>query len=359
MRNLLSILFTLFLTLCLFQVKAQSWPFAFPKPVCNTMTTNCTKWPVTNNGQWDQAATWNGGTVPGNNDIVCIPVGWTVKVKGGTYSAEAVGQCQVNPSASPRLYIFLCGTIDFDPSGKLYLGCGSFVQVYPGGTIVASNGSSDLIQIGPTVVWGGPGSGTQPNINGPYYLSGVGQGPGVLAVSLIDFTTELAKPFGIHLKWTTASEMNNKEFIIERSKDNVKWYEIGSIPSTGNHNSLVSYSFTDINPAIGFNFYRLKQTEQDGRYTYSKIIQRKYQSESKTTVFPNPVKNEAVLYMSADFKKGQAIQIYNINGGLVQTIAAPSGNSVILPLSKLAPGIYMVKVSENGKPITHATIVKQ
>jgi Secretion system C-terminal sorting domain len=340
--------------------QTASWPFSFSKPRCTNMPgagSNCTKWPVVQGGEWDNPNTWNNNTLPADNDIVCIPSGWTVTVKGSTY-ADATG-CPGNTTNTPRLFVFLCGTLNFDPSGKLYLACNSNINVYTGGTIVATNGSSDLIKIGASVVWGGPGTGNQGNINGPYYLSDGGNGSGVLPAILKSFKAELYRPFEVTVSWTTITEYNNELFEVERSSDIKTWYTIGSIASKGNSLSESDYNFFDKTPASGINYYRLKQIDKTGAVEYSSIAKITNRNSGKIAVYPNPARNNATIYSSSSFNSNQLIQLFNVNGALVKSLGVKGGNIISLPLDNIGAGVYLIRITENGTTISETKLVKQ
>jgi Secretion system C-terminal sorting domain len=356
------ILFALsFLFLSSTSFAQQYWPHGFAYPKCSTMppaTSNCTKWPVVNNGFWDQGSTWNNGTVPANNDIVCIPSGITVKIKpGSTYAPEA--SCQSNPIVTPRLQIFVCGTIDFDPSGKLFLSCFSFIQVYSGGKVTATNGSSDLIQIGANVVWGGPGTGNQGDVNGPWVLSYPYAGAGVLPVAFDYFKAEQQQPYTVRLEWATLVENNSSSFIIEKSIDQKTWSQIGTVLSRGNSNGRTVYSHIDLQPVNGYNFYRLKQVDLDGQVVYSEVVRYNNQVRKNLTVFPNPVADMVQLYGKEPFKAGQTIQVIDAKGTRVKTITLTGGNRLQMDFSGYSSGLYLLQLIENGKLIDNLQIVKQ
>jgi hypothetical protein len=75
----------------------------------------------------------------------------------------------------------------------------------------------------------------------------------------------------VDCKWSTASEVNNDYFTIERTDDALNFYPIGVINGAGNSNQILNYSFTDLNPLRGLNYYRLRQTDFDGQSTVSDI----------------------------------------------------------------------------------------
>ena len=77
----------------------------------------------------------------------------------------------------------------------------------------------------------------------------------------------------IILTWSTASELNNKGFYIERSADGRNWVEIGFVEGSGTTTQLNHYSFSDKNVAGLKLFYRLKQIDYDGSYSYSNIVE--------------------------------------------------------------------------------------
>lgn len=325
------------------------------------MNTNCTKWPVAN-GNWTSPSTWNGGTLPGNNDIVCIPAGFTVTVVGNTYKEEKTpAACQSDPANSPRLYIFICGNLNFDPSGKLYLSCGSTIEIYPGGRVQAAAGSSDLIQIGHTLVWGGPGSGQQSDLNGPYYVTQTGQGAGVLPVVMGEFKAEAQQPSQILLQWTTYQEYNSAEFLVERSADSKVWISIGSIKAAGNSSVRRNYTFTDRSPLNGNNYYRLKQVDIDGKAAYSGIVRvsNNHSNHSNISIFPNPVQATANIYVKNGLKGTQQIQVFNNSGVLIQTMNAVAGNMMQLDTRNLASGYYWVRLVESGRTLEQTRLIKQ
>jgi len=337
------------------------WPHPFAFPKCNTMSapTNCTK--VALGGDWDAAGSWSPSGMPGNNDIVCIPTGITINIKGSTYSADAACPAS-NPANTPRLKIFVCGTLQFFNSGKLSLACFSFIQVYSGGIIApptSGSGSSDLIQIGSSIVWGGPGSGNQPPVIGPYILSFPYIGAGVLPVAFDYFKAVQKQPYSIQLDWSTLQEVNNTDFIIERSNDQITWNSIGSVKSAITSYSRNIYMFNDNSPLAGYNYYRIKQVDLDGRTSFSEVVRVTNQVIKNISIFPNPVHATAQLYSKNNFKTGQSIQIVDAQGSRVKTITASGKNSMQIDMSFLLPGLYLVQLIENGAILENVSLIKQ
>ena len=94
----------------------------------------------------------------------------------------------------------------------------------------------------------------------------------VLPIELLSFTLYKNNNNDILLKWTTASEINNDYFTIEKSNTDIDFEILTNVRGAGNSSQLLNYSYIDYNPYNGINYYRLKQTDYDGQYSYSEII---------------------------------------------------------------------------------------
>lgn len=108
------------------------------------------------------------------------------------------------------------------------------------------------------------GSGTGDVVNGSL-------NPCTLPIELIEFDAEYSED-QTELYWKTATEINNDYFTVERSKDGEQWNKIEYVEGAGNSNEELQYEIKDENPHAGLNYYRLKQTDYDGKYSYSDII---------------------------------------------------------------------------------------
>jgi len=102
---------------------------------------------------------------------------------------------------------------------------------------------------------------------------------GVLATSLNQFSVSKKENAAL-LNWSTLSETNNAGFGVERSKDAKSWEQIQFIKGNGTTTSTVNYNAIDNNPTKGTNYYRLKQIDNNGKYTYSSV-QSLYFSEKE------------------------------------------------------------------------------
>tara|TARA_B100000809_G_scaffold67022_1_gene63879 strand:- start:382 stop:2160 length:1779 start_codon:yes stop_codon:yes gene_type:complete len=159
-----------------------------------------------------------------------------------------------------------------------------------------------------------------------------------LPVTLVDFSTKL---FGekVHLNWSTSSEINNDYFTLERSLDGEKFNEITIVEGAGNSNNLLKYNFIDDeNTLSGTVYYRLKQTDYDGKNSYSKTtsVNVKLENINRWSIFPNPAKE--MLNFEGDVVK---VELVNILGESVEGIEFVNSR---LTFDKVANGTYLVRV---------------
>ena len=182
-------------------------------------------------------------------------------------------------------------------------------------------------------------------------------GIGALPVELINFEGN-ARAETVVLNWETASEYNNDFFTLERSKDGIQFEPIAEIKGAGTDESFNTYSYTDLTPIHGDNYYRLKQTDFDGKFEYSEIIviPISIQHSTSTEVVPNPVRdNEISLLYTAIHEGKMQIQILDVNGKLIkknQLFVVDGKNNFTLNISNLNAGIYFLQTIHKNETQT-------
>jgi len=149
----------------------------------------------------------------------------------------------------------------------------------------------------------------------------------------------------IALAWTTANEINNHHFEIERSNDGISFISIGSVPASASIQN--NYTFTDKDPSAGNNFYRLKQFDIDGGHTYSKTITVMIiNNKEQLLIFPNPVKEKCLLHLPFS-TTGYSITISNAEAAiLLRANSKINERDMDINLQGLAPGLYSVRAIE-------------
>jgi Secretion system C-terminal sorting domain len=130
------------------------------------------------------------------------------------------------------------------------------------------------------------------------------------------------------LNWKTQTEVNLRQFEIERSTDGINFTKIGSRDAKGNTEFETSYSHTDPGMITDVYYYRIRSVDLDGKSTYSNIaIIRKPGDKAGIRLFPNPVSKEINLEFS-NAKGSYVINIYSQSGQLVNNRTVTIGNSV-------------------------------
>lgn len=145
------------------------------------------------------------------------------------------------------------------------------------------------------------------------------------------------------LHWVTASEINNDYFTIERSLDGRTFNEIAEINGAGNSNVELNYSFVDENPNHGLNYYRIKQTDFDGKFSYSNIQVVKHDLFSKIEVYPNPANSE--IYVSTP--TSSTLEIVNSLGSVLERVQIMEGTNTI-KLDGISDGILFLSVGNQN-----------
>lgn len=185
-----------------------------------------------------------------------------------------------------------------------------------------------------------------------------------LPVELSEFKSE-AIAEGIKLNWKTASETNNDHFTLERSADGIDFSPLAIVQGAGNSSQAVSYTWTDHEPLKGLNYYRLKQTDRNGDFSWSDIISEYYLHDRKRigTVFPNPATNEAEVAVFFTSSLPVRVEIFDLTGQKVlsEVYTFTEGwQKLKLPLSDLAKGMYyLVVITDNGKTSLAQKLVKE
>ncbi len=180
----------------------------------------------------------------------------------------------------------------------------------------------------------------------------------VIPVELISFTANVVDR-KVNLNWVTATEINNKGFEIQRSKDYKieklqDWETIGFVEGKGTTTQTQNYSFVD-NPPSGKFLYRLKQIDYDGAYEYSSEIEAEVFAPKEYTLqqnFPNPFNPSTTIGYTITEKGKVYLAVYDILGrevGVLVNEEKEAGEySALFNSSGLSSGIYVYKILVNG-----------
>ncbi|MCW3070353.1 MAG: Fibronectin type domain protein [Bacteroidetes bacterium] len=187
-----------------------------------------------------------------------------------------------------------------------------------------------------------------------------------LPIDLLSFTGYMEDKSAV-LFWATASETNNDHFTIERSMDAVNFISAGTVAGAGNSSGTRNYTFRDQLDAIYAEspvfYYRLKQTDFDGRFDYSAIIALKTGAKDDFFIdaFPNPVAGNLNIAISGAVPKNCMYRLTDLFGRGVldnKMLLNESGRLFSIDLSGFDPGIYLLTLLVEGENST-VTFVKR
>lgn len=176
-------------------------------------------------------------------------------------------------------------------------------------------------------------------------------GGSVTASASFPLSAELSafsgRAVGLHhvLSWTTASESRNDYFEVERSRDGIAFQILGrvkSLAADGNSASALTYTFTDAEPLLGHNYYRLSQTDFEGRRQVSSaVIDIRNGNSSTWTIFPNPVANRLNVRSGVNPNLLRSFAVLDPTG---RTLLSGSSEALIsgLDVSGLSAGHYVL-----------------
>lgn len=147
---------------------------------------------------------------------------------------------------------------------------------------------------------------------------------------------------GVNLTWVTAAEVNNNFFTIERSSNGIDFEPISIINGAGTTSESNYYSFDDRSPLNGISYYRLKQTDFNGDFEYSKIVSvsNKKHLASDYKIYPNPSNGQFNVLISGD--ASVSYSIVDMQGRTVFVSVAEPEQITPVSLPELTKGIYSV-----------------
>ena len=187
------------------------------------------------------------------------------------------------------------------------------------------------------------------------YVSTSADGCGLLPVTMFNFGGSI-KDNAAYLNWSTASENNNKGFYIERSKDAQNFSSIGFVNGAGNSSKITNYTYTDYlikDLNVTTTYYRLKQVDLDGKYSYSKVLPLNMKNLFQYRLYPNPVKDVATVELSLESASKVNVQVISHDGKIVlnsdKGVMIQGTQQVFINTQNLAKGIYIAHITAGDK----------
>lgn len=170
-----------------------------------------------------------------------------------------------------------------------------------------------------------------------------------LPIELLSFTAKLQMDH-VNLQWITSTEHNNDYFVVERAGEDLKWENILTVPGAGFSNREIFYFEKDRNPLSGISYYRLKQVDFDGSYSYSDIVSvlnTKAGDKKLVSIYPNPAEHgHLFLKIPNELReKNLVISIFDMRGRKVWSEnIIPQHTDLEMNYGNLGSGIYLLEI---------------
>jgi len=158
----------------------------------------------------------------------------------------------------------------------------------------------------------------------------------------------------VQVSWTVSNEINVANYVVQRSTDGLSFSNIATVNATETVLPQKQYGAVDRLPLKGTNYYRILQTDKDGKYTYSKTVLVNVTETGGLIVYPNPAAS------TVNVQSGQAmmrVQVFN-SGGQMMYDAKPVATQHTIPVQQWAPGVYYISIT-SGTQVTQSRFIKQ
>ena len=178
------------------------------------------------------------------------------------------------------------------------------------------------------------------NVSERISVTAIDDCPTFLPIELLSFDATLNGNH-VDLTWTTATERENDYFTIERSVDGLNWEFVAQQAGAGYSSEILNYADNDYMPLPGVSYYRLKQTDYNGEFTYSDIrtINR---LSNEVVAYPNPSTGNITI---SGLQQSDKIFITDLSGKILYENSEEKESLMHYDLSSYADGVYFIKVS--------------
>lgn len=171
---------------------------------------------------------------------------------------------------------------------------------------------------------------------------------------MLDFNATVNGP-QVDVTWSTGSETDNDHFTLERSKDGSQWETVEIFQGAGTIGTVSYYSMSDHRPISGASYYRLIQTDTNGDFDYSPVVQVFMDDGITFNVYPNPAQS----FTSVESKhiEGMDITLVNNLGQQIPISITKVEGAAWLALNNLPKGNYFVTMSQGTFSRTEQLLV--
>lgn len=180
---------------------------------------------------------------------------------------------------------------------------------------------------------------------------------GVLPVTFISYKLRVTGS-SVRLDWSTSEELNNSFFTVQRSKDGRDWENIAFLPGAGNSQGLIEYSHTDQSALSGESYYRIRQTDFDGTFSFSELLRADVSKvETALNLKPNPSNEVLQLSFEGDLQNYLSYEISDMQGQ-TQLSGTINQSDISIETVHIPSGIYLIRVNTRRGYISKKLIIR-
>jgi len=196
--------------------------------------------------------------------------------------------------------------------------------------------------------------------DGYYTLGSKNYTTSILPIELMSFEAK-ADEEKVHLKWSTATEKNNESFTVEKATDGENFSTVAIVKAAGNSSARKDYYSADTSPYKGLSYYRVKQSDFDGKVNYSKIIAVEFvKEEDRLKIYPNPSSGSFTIeFLEQLVSQSTRVTLKNVYGKQLKFNQVISKNQIKLDLSELPAGVYFIGITTGTKTIERKIVLQK
>ncbi|GAB2811987.1 T9SS type A sorting domain-containing protein [Ferruginibacter profundus] len=186
--------------------------------------------------------------------------------------------------------------------------------------------------------------------------------PGPLPVTGLEASVQRSGDI-VSVQWQTLSESNTRNFVVEKSIDAVNWIAMDSATAAGYSQGLRLYHSIDSKPG-STNYYRIKQTDNNGRFTYSNTVRMIMAANSiNANTFPNPFVNQVQVDLNSTTNQKVTITFSDASGRKLlqqnRTVVKGNNSTVLTQVQQLPVGMYIISITDaDGASLYKTKLVK-
>ena len=183
--------------------------------------------------------------------------------------------------------------------------------------------------------------------------------PQPLPIELLSFTGKVTDP-GNRLEWVTATETNNDYFSLERSRDGLEFSTIARVDGAGNSSQTLQYQYLDTEAGDGLWYYRLRQNDFDGNFSYSDpVALRRGKLKDRFSVYPNPTAGRFTIGLTTNTYAEYEVNVFDALGEVVFSSFETARAAKEISLEHLPAGVYTLLLRCDGEQAAFKLVIER